>query len=71
MPAGDPPPAVEQEPERDLIKEAESDAALIRSAAAIRRHGGLPPPESDTLGVLVNGRTEALLAIDQLAPAPA
>ena len=64
--------AEEAEPARDPLKEAEFYAALYpRRATEIRCHGGMPPnagyppPEDDILGALVNGRTDALFALDR------
>jgi hypothetical protein len=75
----DPPPPPEPDPDEppppDAIKEAEQYAVIYPDRARlIRRHGGVPgdarwgPPEPHLVRALVDGRTPALLALDQPPP---
>jgi hypothetical protein len=71
-----PPPADEtQEPVPDPVAEAELYAKMYpERARLIRRHGGMPPdatfdePDDWLARAVVNGRSPALLALDQEAP---
>ncbi len=71
-PEPEPAPAEDDEPKRNVAKEADLYAVMYpRRAAEIRKLGRLPdnprygPPEPWLVQALVNGRTPALLALDQ------
>lgn len=68
-----PEPAPAEPPPPDPMTEAEQYAVIYpQRAALIRRHGGVPPdarlgpPEPHLVRALVNGRSPALLALDQM-----